>query len=369
VQLASLYGARVLGILIIAFLNCFLMFEFYAWFTISVAVRDAAELNAFAHLSERIVRIIDTSRESLEQAVFQETDGMGVQCIIDSQYWLPLSTTGQVQTTYASFVPSTTAAPAAAAPTAPTAPSKEAQTVPSTPAQPVASTASVSATPRTSVTTGTATSTTGMTPASFFQSLQAASGPPSNKSVTSSAPPSNSGNSNPAPASASKANPASFFQSLLSAPPSGKGAAVPAPQSGSRPSSANSATAAPATASASASASTTPTLRSPVLAAAQPPVAPLPAQVQSAPTPLVPLLVPLYVDAPYSYSLGALGELMAPFGRIVTNHPRLQLDPPVAQSLMLRGVSISFCFEPLWLLAPTQHSVYLRTFHSLILTT
>ncbi len=28
---------------------------------------------------------------------------------------------------------------------------------------------------------------------------------------------------------------------------------------------------------------------------------------------------------------------------------------------MLRGATVSFLFEPLWLLAPTQHSVYLRT--------
>jgi hypothetical protein len=75
----------------------------------------------------------------------------------------------------------------------------------------------------------------------------------------------------------------------------------------------------------------------------------------------LPLLVPVHLDRPSRYSLGALGDLLAPFGRIATNHPRLQLDPPVTQRLMLRGVTIALMFEPLWLLAPTQHSTYLRT--------
>ena len=36
--------------------------------------------------------IVDTSRERLEDAVWRETDGMGVQCIVDAQYWMPVAT-------------------------------------------------------------------------------------------------------------------------------------------------------------------------------------------------------------------------------------------------------------------------------------
>jgi hypothetical protein len=447
-------------------------------------LQSTAEANALTrqHLGERVVAIVDTSRERLEDAVWRETDGMGVQCIIDAQYWMPVATDralgfaqGESAVVVAAYAasPETSGAAAAAVKSAATvvAPAADTSTAAASAATSGNMNNNVSAAntsgaanvatpaPRGSINASTAG---GMSAASFFQSFAAQPAPLSARSAAAAASATASatastttcatgtpttatpapgtgtgtgtgtGSITPAPVSANKSSSsttASFFQSLLSAPTSAKGGS--GASSASRPSSAsnggpasasastvsagdsapssragsrsNSITSAPPTLAASSGGSVPsspalsstssamptaqalsalPSLRSPATgpvvaassaAAAVPSLATaasapvlVPAPAPAPPAPSLPLLVPLIIDAAPRFTLRALSDLLAPFGRLLTNHPRLQIDPPTAQRLMLRGATVSFLFEPLWLLAPTQHSVYLRTCPGLV---
>ncbi|KAH3765695.1 homeobox protein MSX-1 [Pelomyxa schiedti] len=48
-------------------------------------------------------------------------------------------------------------------------------------------------------------------------------------------------------------------------------------------------------------------------------------------------------------------KCLAPQGHWLTTHNSLQLDPPEAHLLHLKGGTLSFLFEPVWSLFPTQH--------------
>lgn len=54
-----------------------------------------------------------------------------------------------------------------------------------------------------------------------------------------------------------------------------------------------------------------------------------------------------------------LVSCLAAMGQWVTSQPHLQLDPPVAQLLFLKGGSLHFLFEPVWTLSAARTGDYL----------
>jgi hypothetical protein len=53
-------------------------------------------------------------------------------------------------------------------------------------------------------------------------------------------------------------------------------------------------------------------------------------------------------------------QCLGPHGRLVTMTPNLQLDPPDAVQLFLRGCTLSFLFPQVWVLAPAQQGRFVR---------
>jgi hypothetical protein len=66
-----------------------------------------------------------------------------------------------------------------------------------------------------------------------------------------------------------------------------------------------------------------------------------------------------------------LMECLSVGGRWVTTNSELQLDPPESRMLYMKGCTLSFLFASTWLLSPTHHGRYLRmstpTFISFVL--
>lgn len=57
---------------------------------------------------------------------------------------------------------------------------------------------------------------------------------------------------------------------------------------------------------------------------------------------------------------------LASRGQWVTMQPRLQLDPPEAQLLLMKGASLHFLFEPVWGLSGAHQGHYLQTMKSIV---
>ena len=51
---------------------------------------------------------------------------------------------------------------------------------------------------------------------------------------------------------------------------------------------------------------------------------------------------------------------LAARGHWVTTQPNLQLDPPESQMLLMKGASLHFLFEPVWMLSSAQQGDYLQ---------
>ena len=57
---------------------------------------------------------------------------------------------------------------------------------------------------------------------------------------------------------------------------------------------------------------------------------------------------------------------LASRGQWVTTQPRLQLDPPESQLLLMKGASLHFLFEPVWCLSGAHQGHYLQTMKSIV---
>ena len=62
---------------------------------------------------------------------------------------------------------------------------------------------------------------------------------------------------------------------------------------------------------------------------------------------------------PLSPTVHQIISLLAARGHWVTSQPELQLDPPEAQILYLKGASLHFMFPPVWTLSGAQLGSYL----------
>ena len=62
---------------------------------------------------------------------------------------------------------------------------------------------------------------------------------------------------------------------------------------------------------------------------------------------------------PLSPTVHQIISLLAARGHWVTSQPALQLDPPEAQLLYLKGASLHFMFPPVWTLSAAQLGSYL----------
>ena len=59
-----------------------------------------------------------------------------------------------------------------------------------------------------------------------------------------------------------------------------------------------------------------------------------------------------------------LVNCLAARGQWVTSQPKLQLDPPDSHLLMMKGASLHFLFEPMWLLSGAHQGDYLQILQS-----
>lgn len=57
---------------------------------------------------------------------------------------------------------------------------------------------------------------------------------------------------------------------------------------------------------------------------------------------------------------------LAARGQWVTTQPGLQLDPPETQQLLMKGASLHFLFEPVWVLSGAHQGHYLQTLKSIM---
>ena len=57
---------------------------------------------------------------------------------------------------------------------------------------------------------------------------------------------------------------------------------------------------------------------------------------------------------------------LAARGQWVTTQPRLQLDPPESQLLLMKGASLHFLFEPVWGLSGAHQGHYLHTLKNIM---
>ena len=69
---------------------------------------------------------------------------------------------------------------------------------------------------------------------------------------------------------------------------------------------------------------------------------------------------------PYLPTKFQIVSCLAARGHWVTSQPDLQLDPPEAQQLFMKGASLHFLFEPIWTLSSAHQGNYLHILSSVM---
>ena len=69
---------------------------------------------------------------------------------------------------------------------------------------------------------------------------------------------------------------------------------------------------------------------------------------------------------PYLPTKFQIVSCLAARGHWVTSQPDLQLDPPEAQQLFMKGASLHFLFEPIWTLSSAHQGDYLHILSSVM---